>query len=192
MSEENNEVFVPSVEQSNGEIVGLGIFSTEPIAMSVLKDFLKRTEQMDLVSAELTKWQIDMIGQEGSTLLLRMANRLCPVCERITFWVDLVSFNALCYGGSCGAWIEDNIHDEEIIDCGWPPLRFLHQSRSIKDAMNELKKMGARLKAAGAAASEMADQAHGVEYDDPKNRAERLMRQFGQSAIGERLVSEEE
>ena len=58
--------------------------------------------------------------------------------------------------------------------------------------MNELKKMGARLKAAGAAASEMADQAHGVEYDDPKNRTERLMRQFGQSAIGERLVSEEE
>ena len=192
MADDDDEVFVPSVEQGDGVVVGLGIFSSETIAMNVLKDFLKRTEQMDLVSSELTKWQLDMIGQDGSTLLLRMANRLCPVCERTTFWVDLVSFNALCYGTSCGAWIEDNIHEDEIIDCGWPPLRYLHQSRSVKDAMYELGKIGARLKAAGEAASALADQAYEDEFGDPKNRTERIMRQFGQSALGDSLHDDDD
>lgn len=183
MSDAPAEVFVPSVEQSDGSIVGLGVFSSEPIAMRVLKDFLKRTEQMDLIAAVLTKWEIDLIGHEGSTIILRMSNRICPVCQRKTFWFDLNNFNAHCEGNMCGAWIEDNIHDEEIIDCGWPPTRYLHQSRSIKDAIAELKKIGAKLHAAGQRVSELSDAAYAeaFEYEAPKDRKERLMRQFGES-----------
>ncbi len=58
MSDAPAEVFVPSVEQSDGSIVGLGVFSSEPIAMRVLKDFLKRTEQMDLIAAVLTSGKL--------------------------------------------------------------------------------------------------------------------------------------
>ena len=40
MADDDDEVFVPSVEQGDGVVVGLGIFSSETIAMNVLKDFL--------------------------------------------------------------------------------------------------------------------------------------------------------
>ena len=183
MADAEREVFVPSVEQGDGIVVGLGIFSTEKIAMSVLKDFLKRTEQMDLISAEMTRWVIDIIGHEGSNLLFRMANRRCPVCERNTFWIDLVSFNAMCYGSGCGAWIEDNI--EEIIDCGWPPLRFLHQSPTVESAMTELGKMGARLKAAGQADSDLAAKAFLEEYGEEGSLTDDVLRKMGDPKLAD-------
>lgn len=184
-----DEVFVPSVEQADGSIVGLGIFSSEQIALRVLKDFLKRTEQMELIAAEMTKWQIDLIGHEGSTIILRMANRICPVCQRKTFWFDLNNFSAHCEGNMCGAWIEDNIHLEDTIDCGWPPTRFLHQSHSIDNAIAELKKIGAKLHAAGQRVSEISDAAHSEAFgmESPKDRKERLMRQFGESGDSQLL-----
>jgi len=166
MTDAPQEVYVPSVEQRDEVVVGLGVFSTEKIALSILKDFLKRSEQMDLISAEMTKWEIDIVGQEASSLLMRLANRQCPVCERGAFWLDLKSFNAQCYASGCGAWIEDNIHDEDIIDCGWPPLRFLHQASTVEIAMKKLEEMGARLKAAGQANSMLASQALLNEYDE--------------------------
>ena len=33
--------------------------------------------------------------------------------------------------------------DPEIIDCGWPPLRFLKQVKEIEEAYNELRTIGA-------------------------------------------------
>ena len=33
--------------------------------------------------------------------------------------------------------------DPEIIDCGWPPLRFLKQVKDIEEAYNELRTIGA-------------------------------------------------
>ncbi len=185
MADAEREVFVPSVEQGDSVVVALGIFSEEKIAMSVLKDFLKRTEQMDLVSAEMTRWVIDIIGHEGSSLLFRMANRMCPVCERNTFWIDLVSFNAMCYGSGCGAWIEDNIHQEEIIDCGWPPMRFLHQSPTVESAMTELGKMGARLKAAGQASSALAARAFLEEYGEDGALTEEVLAKMGDPTLAD-------
>jgi hypothetical protein len=55
----------------------------------------------------------------------------------------------LCHGSACSAWIEENTIDPEIIDCGWPTIRFLKQSKSIEEAVKELYKLGDRLKAAG-------------------------------------------
>lgn len=185
MADAEREVFVPSVEQGDGIVVGLGIFSEEKIAMSVLKDFLKRTEQMDLISAEMTRWVIDIIGHEGSNLLFRMANRRCPVCERNTFWVDLASFSAMCYGSGCGAWIEDNFHIEEIVDCGWPPLRFLHQSSTVENAMTELRKMGIRLKAAGQANSALAAKAFLDEVGAEGSLTEEVLAKMGEPKLAD-------
>ena len=39
--------------------------------------------------------------------------------------------------------------DPEIIDCGWPTIRFLKQNKSIEEAVESLFKLGDRLKSAG-------------------------------------------
>ena len=40
--------------------------------------------------------------------------------------------------------------DPEIIDCGWPTIRFLKQNKSIDEAVEALFKLGDKLKSAGA------------------------------------------
>ena len=45
-------------------------------------------------------------------------------------------------------WIEQSTVDPEIIDCGWPPLRFLKQVKEIEEAYNELRTIGADVLAA--------------------------------------------
>jgi len=62
--------------------------------------------------------------------------------------VDLEHLSALCYGSQCSAWIEQSTVDPEIIDCGWPPLRFLKQVKEIEEAYNELRTIGADVLAA--------------------------------------------
>ena len=83
------------------------------------------------------------------TVLSTMECKDCPVCSRRTFWIDLENFSALCHGSACSAWIEENIADPEIIDCGWPTIRFLKQSKSIEEVVRELYKLGDRLRSAG-------------------------------------------
>ena len=91
----------------------------------------------------------------------------------------------MCYGSGCGAWIEDNIHIEEIIDCGWPPLRFLHQSPTVESAMTELGKMGARLKAAGQADSALAAKAFLEENGEEGSLTEDVLRKMGDPKLAD-------
>ena len=58
-----------------------------------------------------------------------------------------ITSSALCHGTACSAWIEENTIDPEIIDCGWPTIRFLKQNKSIDEAVNELFKLGDKLRA---------------------------------------------
>ena len=93
-------------------------------------------------------WDIDVVGEDGMTVLSTLEGKICPVCQRRTFWVDLEHLSALCYGSQCSAWIEQSTVDPEIIDCGWPPLRFLKQVKEIEEAYNELRTIGADVLAA--------------------------------------------
>ena len=149
MVEEVQRVFVPSVTEEDGGTIGLGCFSTEKVAWEVLRTFLKRSEEMLLTSSSVVAWDRDRVGEEDMTVLATMDCKDCPVCSRRTFWIDLEHFSALCHGSACSAWIEENTIDPEIIDCGWPTIRFLKQSKSIEEAVKELYKLGDRLKAAG-------------------------------------------
>tara|TARA_B110000459_G_C16322992_1_gene364417 strand:- start:105 stop:620 length:516 start_codon:yes stop_codon:yes gene_type:complete len=149
MVEDVQRVFVPSVTEEDGNTIGLGCFSTEKVAWEVLRTFLKRSEQMLLINSSVVVWDIDRIGEDAMTVLATMDCKDCPVCSRRTFWIDLEHFSALCYGSSCSAWIEENTIDPELIDCGWPTIRFLKQNKSIDDAVMELYKLGDKLKAAG-------------------------------------------
>jgi hypothetical protein len=65
----------------------------------------------------------------------------------------------LCYGSQCSAWIEQSTVDPEIIDCGWPPLRFLKQVKDIEEAYNELRTVGADVLASTEEYSNTATQA---------------------------------
>jgi hypothetical protein len=40
--------------------------------------------------------------------------------------------------------------DPELIDCGWPTIRYLKQNKSIEEAVEALFKLGDKLKSAGA------------------------------------------
>lgn len=149
MVEDIQRVFVPSVTEEDGGTIALGCFSSEKVAWEVLRTFLKRSEEMLLSSSSVVIWDIDRVGEEAMTVLATMECKDCPVCSRRTFWIDLENFSALCHGTACSAWIEENTVDPEIIDCGWPTIRFLKQSKSIEEAVKELYKLGDRLKAAG-------------------------------------------
>ena len=149
MVEDIQRVFVPSVTEEDGGTIGLGCFSSEKVAWEVLRTFLKRSEEMLLSSSSVVIWDVDRVGQEAMTVLATMECKDCPVCSRRTFWIDLENFSALCHGSACSAWIEENTVDPEIIDCGWPTIRFLKQNKSIEEAVKELYKLGDRLKAAG-------------------------------------------
>ncbi len=88
--------------------------------------------------------------------------------------------------------MEDNIHDSEVIDIGVPTIRWLHQSRSIKQAMIEFRKKKAEMKAA---AGDYDDDMVNASMEDAKTRMERLMRKEGLSSLGDALgtyVDEEE
>lgn len=149
MVEDIQRVFVPSVTEEDGGTIGLGCFSTEKVAWEVLRTFLKRSEEMLLASSSVVVWDIDRVGEEAMNVLATMECKDCPVCSRRTFWIDLENFSALCHGSACSAWIEENTVDPEIIDCGWPTIRFLKQNKSIEEAVRELYKLGDRLRAAG-------------------------------------------
>ncbi len=186
------EVFVPTVEEEGGNVIGLGVFSSESIAMNVLKDYFKHSWRGKIISANLAKWEIDLIGHDGLTLLAKWSCQVCPMCERPTFWIDLDSFSARCYGTACGAWMEDNIHEEDVIDIGVPTIRWLHQSRSIKQAMIEFRKKKAEMRAAG---GDPDDEVITAAMEDAKTRMERLMRKEGLASLGDALgtsISEEE
>ena len=149
MVEDIQRVFVPSVTEEDGVTIGLGCFSSEKVAWEVLRTFLKRSEEMLLTSSSVVVWDIDRVGEEAMNVLATMECKDCPVCSRRTFWIDLENFSALCHGSACSAWIEENTVDPEIIDCGWPTIRFLKQNKSIEEAVRELYKLGDRLRDAG-------------------------------------------
>ena len=143
----SNRIFVPSVKEEDGNTIGLGCFSTEEIAWEVLRAFIKKSEQMNLDSCSVVIWEVDIVGEDAMTVLSTMKCMDCPVCGRRTFWIDSDNFSALCHGTACSAWIEENTIDPEIIDCGWPTIRFLKQNKSIDEAVNELFKLGDKLRA---------------------------------------------
>ena len=149
MGEPVSRVFVPSVTEEDGGTIALGCFSTEDTAWQVLRAFLKKSEQMLLESCSVVVWDVDIVGEEAMTILSTMECRDCPVCGRRTFWIDVDNFSALCHGSACSAWIEENTVDPEIIDCGWPTIRFLKQNKSIDEAVETLFKLGDRLKSVG-------------------------------------------
>lgn len=138
-----SRVYVPSVLEVDGNAIGMGCFSSEQIAWEVMKTFLAKSEQMNLEQATIVAWDVDVVGEDGMTVLTKLEGKICPVCQRRTFWVDLEHLSALCYGSQCSAWIEQSTVDPEIIDCGWPPLRFLKQVKEIEEAYNELRTIGA-------------------------------------------------
>lgn len=142
-------VYVPTVLEAEGNAIGLGCFSTEEIAWQVLRTFLKKSEQMSLDSASIVIWDVDVIGHDAMTELSNLVVKSCPVCLRKTMWFDLDQYSAICYGTACSAWIEENVHSPDIIDCGFPPTQFLKQTKSIDEAMTELGNIGSKIRSAG-------------------------------------------
>ena len=147
MSDEVQRVFVPSAVEEGGGSIALGCFSTEETAWQVLRSFLKKSDQMLLVSSSVVVWDVDVIGENGITVLSTMECKDCPVCGRRTFWMDLENFSALCHGDACAAWVEESTVEPGVIDCGWPPIRFLKQTKDIEEAFSELFKIGDQMKA---------------------------------------------
>ncbi len=147
MADEVQRVYVASVVEEGGNSLALGCFSSEETAWQVLRTFLKKSEQMLLISSTVVVWDIDVIGENGVNVLSTMECKDCPVCGRRTFWMDLDNFSALCHGDACAAWVEESTLEPGVIDCGWPPIRFLKQVQNIDEAFSELFKLGDQMKA---------------------------------------------
>jgi hypothetical protein len=144
-----DRVFVPSVIDSESGTIGLGIFSSEETAWNVLRAFIKKSQVMHLTEASVVVWDVDIIGENAMNVLSQTHCRQCPVCKRQTFWMDLDAYSGLCYGDACEAWLEESSAGDDLINCGWPPTRFMKQTKSIEDALKELAAIGAQIEAAG-------------------------------------------
>ncbi|MBT60811.1 MAG: hypothetical protein CMA63_04575, partial [Euryarchaeota archaeon] len=147
MAGELNRVYVPSALEEDGRSLALGCFSSEETAWQVLRTFLKKSDQMSLKSASVVVWDVDVVGEDGVTILSTMECKDCPVCGRHTFWMDLENFSALCHGDACAAWVEESTIEPGVIDCGWPPVRFMKQTKDIEEAFAELFKVGDQINA---------------------------------------------
>ena len=169
MAEQLQRVFVPSAVEEGGNALSLGCFSSEQTAWGVLRSFLKKSDRMLLVSASVVVWDIDVIGEHGLTVLASLECKACPVCSRQTFWVDLENFSALCYGEACAAWVEESTHGPGVIDCGWPAMRYLKQTKSIEEAFKELFAIGDQIKAAGITGTGNIEASKAMldEFEDP-------------------------
>jgi hypothetical protein len=147
-------IYVPSAIEAGGDVVGMGCFSTQETALNVLRSFLKKSHQVALERASITAWDVDVVGDDAVSVLSEYECRVCPVCHRTTFWIDIQRLKAMCYGSACGAWIEESAIEADVIDCGWPPTRFSEQVATIDDAMRTLRRIAARAEAAGLSATD--------------------------------------
>ena len=43
---------------------------------------------MSLTEASVVAWDVDVLGEDGMTILSSLEGKICPVCQRRTFWVD--------------------------------------------------------------------------------------------------------
>jgi hypothetical protein len=147
-------IYVPSAVEEGGAVVSMGCFSSQETALNVLRSFLKKSHQVSLERASIAAWEVDVVGNDGVTILSEYECRHCPVCQRTTFWIDVERFKAVCYGSSCSAWIEESAVEANVIDCGWPPTQFAEQVESIDEAMRALRRIAARAEAAGLSATD--------------------------------------
>ncbi|MCH1536914.1 MAG: hypothetical protein L7S48_00675 [Candidatus Poseidonia sp.] len=145
-------IYVPSAVEEGGAVVGMGCFSTQKTAMNVLRSFLQKSHQVALERASIASWEVDVVGDDAVTMLSEFECRICPVCHRTTFWIDVERFKATCYGSACAAWIEESSIEADVINCGWPPTQFSEQVETIDDAMRSLRRIAARAEAAGLSA----------------------------------------
>ena len=107
-------IYVPSAVEEGGAVVGMGCFSTQETALNVLRSFLKKSHQVPLERASIASWDIDVVGDDAVTVLSEYECRVCPVCHRTTFWIDIERFKAMCYGSACGAWIEKKVRSKPM------------------------------------------------------------------------------
>ena len=69
MADSPSRVFVPTAVEADGKAIGMGCFSSEETAWQVLRTFLKKSELMNLKSASIVIWEIDIVGDDAMTVL---------------------------------------------------------------------------------------------------------------------------
>ena len=149
MEEPLKQVYVPTVSTPGGEKTQLGVFSSEQDAWDVMRAFLAKAGATDVVHGNITAWEIDFVGEEGSFTLVSFDRNNCPVCDELTFWVEGDDERARCYYPRCGAWIEQNAYDPTRWDCGWPAANWNKRAEDYKQAYQGLVSMRGSAASAG-------------------------------------------
>jgi len=149
MEEPLKQVYVPTVATPGGEKTQLGVFSSEQDAWDVMRAFLAKAGATDVVHGNITAWEIDFVGEEGSFVLVSFDRNNCPVCDELTFWVEGDDERARCYNPRCGAWIEQNAYDPTRWDCGWPAANWNKRAEDYKQAYQGLVSMRGSAASAG-------------------------------------------
>ena len=149
MEEVPKQVFVPAVSTPGGKETKLGVFSKEDDAWDVLRAFLSKAADTDIVSGNITVWEIDYVGEEGQFVLETFDCNSCPICDTRSFWVEGDEAKARCYNTSCSAWIERNTYEPGRWDCGWPAANWEKRANDYKQAFQRLVEMRAQSTSAG-------------------------------------------
>ena len=65
--------------------------------------------------------------------------------------------------------MEESTHEHGVIDCGWPAMRYLKQTKSIEEAFTELFAIGDQIKAAGITGTGNIEASKAMldEFEDP-------------------------
>ena len=149
MDEPLKQVYVPVVATPGGEKTQLGVLSSEQDAWDVMRAFLSKAGETQVVTASIVAWEIDFVGEEGSFELATFDRKSCPVCTELSFWVEGEDERARCYYSRCGAWIEENRFEPGRWDCGWPSANWNKRSDSFESAHKGLVEMRAKSNSAG-------------------------------------------
>ena len=149
MEEMPKQVFVPTVATPGGKETRLGVFSKEEDAWDVMRAFLTKAADTEIVSGNIAAWEIDYVGEDGQFVLESFDRNPCPVCDVRSFWVEGDEARARCYNISCSAWIEKNNYEIGRWDCGWPAANWEKRAENYKQALQRLVEMRAQSTSAG-------------------------------------------
>ena len=152
------QVFMPSVINTDGEKTELGVVTKEEDAWGVLRAFFSRAEETDCISATIDVWEVDYVGEHPRTELTLLSRRPCPICDRSSFWSELGEanlrghrepFSGRCYRLECSAWVEPNNVEIERWDCGWPAAQWTKRVESFNLGIRGLVEMRGAVNASG-------------------------------------------
>ncbi len=157
MAELGDLIFSAIGISRNEEEETLGIMPSREKTDEIIRGFMSNSEDTEIVEIRIETWTVGQIGPDAKKVITSHSRDACPVCTRITFWIEGEEIRGSCHHRLCRAWIEPNNIDRDRIDCGWPSAQRTEACEDFEEAKIVLTRMRAEAEAETPSESSVMD-----------------------------------